>query len=64
VTFEKSGRRPGIGNDRTGAQLPPHDLQFPCRAAPQRRPVCTKTAIYVAHFFQANFELPPYDVEK
>jgi hypothetical protein len=34
------------------------------RSAPKRRPVCTQTATYVAHFFQANFELHPYDVEK
>jgi hypothetical protein len=27
-------------------------------------PVCTQTVTYVAHFFQANFELHPYDVEK
>jgi hypothetical protein len=51
-------------NDCTGAQLPLHDLQFQCRAAPQQRPVCTQTATYMAHFFQANFELHPYDVEK
>jgi hypothetical protein len=64
VTVEKSGSRPGIGNDRTGTQLPPHDLQLPCPAAPQRRRACTQTATYVAHFFQADFELHPYDVEK
>jgi hypothetical protein len=29
VTVEKSGSRPGVGNDRTGAQLSLHDLQFP-----------------------------------
>jgi hypothetical protein len=29
------------------------------RSAPQQRPVCTKTATYVAHFFQVNFELHP-----
>jgi hypothetical protein len=46
VTVEKSGSRAGVGNDRTGAQLPSHDLQFPCRAAQQRRPACTQTAIY------------------
>jgi hypothetical protein len=63
VTVEKSGSL-GLGNDRTGAQLPPHDLQFSCLAAPPRRPVCTQTATYVVHFFQANFELHPYDVEK
>jgi hypothetical protein len=28
VTVEKSGSRLGVGNDRTGAQLPPHDLQY------------------------------------
>jgi hypothetical protein len=64
VVVEKSGSRPCVRNYHTGAQLPPHDLQFPCRAAPQRRPVCTQTVTYVAHFFQANFELHPYDVEK
>jgi hypothetical protein len=48
----------------TSAQLPPHDLQFPCRTAPQQRLVCTLTATYVANFFQANFELHPNDVEK
>jgi hypothetical protein len=64
VTVEKSGSRPGVVNDRTGAQLPPHDLQFPCRAAPQQQPVCTQSATYMAHFFQANFELHPYEVEK
>jgi hypothetical protein len=25
---------------------------------------CTQTATYVAYFFQTNFELHPYDVEK
>jgi hypothetical protein len=64
VIVEKSGSRLGVGNNLTGAQLPPHDLHFPCRAAPQRRPVCTQTATYVAYFFQADFELHPYDVEK
>jgi hypothetical protein len=64
VTVEKSGSRPGVGNDRSGAQLSPHDLHFPCRAAPQRRAIYTQTATFVAHFFQANFELHPYDVEK
>jgi hypothetical protein len=64
VTVENSGSRLGIGNDRTGAQLPSHDLQFPCRAAPQWRPGYTQTATYVAHFFQANFELHLYGVEK
>jgi hypothetical protein len=49
---------------RNGAQLPPHDLQFPCRATPQRRPACTQTATYVVDIFQANFELHSYDVEK
>jgi hypothetical protein len=51
-------------DDRTGAQLPLHDMQFPCRGAPQRRLICTQTATYVVHFFQAYFELHPYDVEK
>jgi hypothetical protein len=79
----KSGSRPGVGNDRTGAQLPQHSVifvaelepssmklpfselqNFPCRTAPQWRPVRTPTATYVAHFLQANFELHPYDVEK
>jgi hypothetical protein len=64
LTVEKRGSRPDVRNGRTGAQLPQHDLQFPCRAAPQRRPVCTQTATYVAHFFQADFELHLYDVEK
>jgi hypothetical protein len=64
VTVEKSGSRQGVGNDRTGAQLPLHDLQFPYRAAPQRRSVCNQTATYVVHFFLANFELHPYVVEK
>jgi hypothetical protein len=64
VTVEKNGSRQGVGNDRTGAQLPPHDLQFLCQAAPQQQPVCTQMATYVAHFCQANFELHPYDVEK
>jgi hypothetical protein len=64
VTVEKSGSRPGVGNRRTGAQLPLHDLQFPCRAEPQRWPGFTQKATYVAHFFQANFELHPYDAEK
>jgi hypothetical protein len=64
VTVEKSGSCPGVGNDSTGAQLPPHDLQFPCRDAPQRRLVCTQTSAYVVHFFQANFEVHLYDVEK
>jgi hypothetical protein len=64
VTVEKSGSRLGVGNSRTGAQLPLHDLQFPCLAALQRRPDCTQTVAYVAHFFQANVELHPYDVEK
>jgi hypothetical protein len=63
VTVEKSGSCPGVGNDRTGAQLPQHYLQFPCRAAPQQWPVCTQMATYVAHFILANFELHPYDVE-
>jgi hypothetical protein len=47
-----------------GMRLPFFDLKFPRRAAPQRQPACTSTAIYVAHFFQANFELQTYDVEK
>jgi hypothetical protein len=33
-------------------------------AASQLCPVCTQTATYMAHFFQVNFELHPYDVEK
>jgi hypothetical protein len=64
VTVEKSRSRPGVGNDRNDAQLSLHDLQFPCPAASQRWPACTQTATYVAHFFQADFELHPYDVEK
>jgi hypothetical protein len=64
MTDEKSRSRPGIENDRTGEQMPLHDLQFPCRAAPQRQPVCTQMATYMAHFFQTNFKLHPYDVEK
>jgi hypothetical protein len=32
--------------------------------AVQLRPVCTQTAICVAHFLQANFELHLYNVEK
>jgi hypothetical protein len=28
-------------------------LQFPCRAAPQRRAACTQTVTYVAHFWTA-----------
>jgi hypothetical protein len=64
VTVEKSGSRPGVGNNRTCTQLPPHDLKFQCRAAPQWQPVCIQTATHVAHFFQANFELHLYDVEK
>jgi hypothetical protein len=36
------------------------------RPALQRPPACTQTATYryVEHFFQANFEFHPYDVEK
>jgi hypothetical protein len=56
LTVEKNGSRQGIGNDRTCAQLMLHDLQFPCRVAPQRQQVCTQTATYVAHFFQANLD--------
>jgi hypothetical protein len=44
VTFEKSRSRPGVENDHTGAQLPPHDLQFPCRTAPQRQLACAQMA--------------------
>jgi hypothetical protein len=43
-------------------RLPIFALQFPRRAAPQRRPTCIPTATYMAHFFQANFELHLYDV--
>jgi hypothetical protein len=64
VTVEKNGSRQGVGNDRIGAQLPLHDLQFSYWAAPQRRPVCIQTATYVTHLFQTNFELHPYDVGK
>jgi hypothetical protein len=31
---------------------------------PKRRRACTQTATYVAHVFQADLELHPYDVEK
>jgi hypothetical protein len=37
VTVEKSGSRLGVGNDRTGAQLPPHDLHNGGWSAPKRR---------------------------
>jgi hypothetical protein len=37
-------------------------LQFPCRAAPQQRPVCTKRR-HVSHFY-SNSDLHPYDVDK
>jgi hypothetical protein len=51
---------------RTGTHryktVPFFDLQFPRRAVPQRRPACTPTVTYVAHFLQANFELHTYDV--
>jgi hypothetical protein len=40
------------------------NLQFPHWAAPQWWPACTPVATYVAHFFQANFELHLYNVEK
>jgi hypothetical protein len=67
VTVDKIGGRPLVGNDRTGAacvaelgptdmRLPFIDLQFPCRAAPQRQHMWRI-------IFQANFELHPYDVE-
>jgi hypothetical protein len=45
VAIEKIGSRPGIGNDRTGAQLPPYYFQLPYLAAQQLRPACTQTAI-------------------
>jgi hypothetical protein len=40
------------------------DLQFPRRTASQRRPACTPTATYAADFFQTNFNLHSYNVEK
>jgi hypothetical protein len=69
VTTEKSGRHPTVGNDRTGVQLPPLvlpnwnppvlDYHFSTSIL-----TCTPTTTYMALFFQANFELHPYDVEK
>jgi hypothetical protein len=51
VAIEKIGSRPGIGNDRTGAQLPPYDFQLPYLAAQQRRPAYTQTAIDICGAF-------------
>jgi hypothetical protein len=48
----------------TGMRPPFFDLQLKLRAAPQWWPACIQSATYVEHFFQANFELSPYDVKK
>jgi hypothetical protein len=70
VTVEKSGSHPGVGNDRNGAQLLPHgatcvaELETTFFGLAVPTPGCTTTATYVASFFQANFELHQYDVEK
>jgi hypothetical protein len=65
VTVEKSRSRPGVENDRTGAQLPPHSATSVAELEPAvyRLEVPTPGCDTVAAGLHPN-EQHPYDVEK